>query len=128
MAKNQAVEEQLDANVVDLVQALSGFDGIYTISSCGGHENPGGCQEPAGSWYVSFKVKRTGQGWFALEFITWAINAEYHRTNEDVQLTVFAPPPFLNPRALCFTVEGHGSDARDVARFLAEVKQEYYPA
>jgi hypothetical protein len=45
----------IDKNIVDLVDSLNAFPGIFTFSSCGGHEHST-VTSPLGQFYVNFEV------------------------------------------------------------------------
>ena len=102
------MHESFDLNIRRLVAVISAFDGLTVIGGCGGHPNPQPDQWPEGSWYVMITVQRTDQGWFALEFLAWAINNDYRRGGHQVLLSPIAPPPYLNQpgQSLQFVIEG----------------------
>ena len=54
---------------------IKAFDGLTVIGGRAGHPDPQPDQLPEGAWYVMFIVQQTDQGWFALEFLAWAINS-----------------------------------------------------
>lgn len=124
----KAPYSELDSNMVKLCRALNKFSGIYTISSCGGHENPASYQRPEGSWSVSFTVEHNEHGWRALEFITWVINNALARGGFQVHLSPYSPPPYLNEpgNALTFLIDGKGIDPDKCAEELIQLKREYY--
>ena len=66
-------EVQIDENIATLVATLNSLPGISTNSSCGGHENPGPGQAPAGEWYVDFDLLPHQLAWQSLELIAFAI-------------------------------------------------------
>ncbi len=66
------LDEPVDANIRDLVRALNEVPGRTTFSSCGGHENPTGSQEPLGIFQVTFDVEPNELGFRALEIVTFA--------------------------------------------------------
>jgi hypothetical protein len=120
---------RLDPNIRRLVAALNGFDGIQTIDSCGGHQNPAPGQWPAGHWCISLKVAHTEEGWRGLEFLAWAVNDDYARSGHDVQLIALSAPPYLNVPGdtLLFFLEGsNGEDADALADWLLEAKATRY--
>ncbi len=102
----------MDLNIVPLVRVLNAFDGIDTVSSCGGHENPGPAQYEAGSWYVKFRVEWNEAGRSALEFLSWSINNEALKAGRDVILYPYAQPPdYARPgEGLSFVLEGHNEE------------------
>lgn len=125
------MHEVFDLNIRQLVSAINAFDGLRVIGGCGGHSDPQSDQWPEGSWYVMFSVERTNQGWFALEFLAWAINNDYRRAGHQVLLSPIAPPPYLNEpgQSLQFVIEGYaGADAAALATWLNRLRAECYIA
>lgn len=51
----------IDSNIRSLVSTLNMLDGIRTMGSCGGHENPNRIQHKKGTWFVSFWVYKSGR-------------------------------------------------------------------
>jgi tRNA(Phe) wybutosine-synthesizing methylase Tyw3 len=43
---------EVDDNMVNLVEIMNTIPGMFTFSSCGGHENPDGGQVAAGQFTV----------------------------------------------------------------------------
>jgi len=137
MDKADIPYDLLDPNIVALVRTLNMFEGLRTVGSCGGHENPGAGQWPPGEWVITFKADHTEEGWFALEFLTWAIQ-DYHPSRPGgrhlVRLSLNAFPPYLNTpgEVLCFYLhglkdaEGFTSDPDELATWIAQVKEEAY--
>ena len=117
---------ELDTNLVEMVMALNAFEGIKTIGSCGGHDNPGPGQWPKNTWYVKFEISRDDYGWFALEFLAWAINEAL--VNEHSILFPEAPPPYLNEpgKVLSFVIEGRDSNPDEIAMILNKWRKEFY--
>jgi hypothetical protein len=71
-----------------------------------------------------FTAQRTDQGWFALEFLAWAINNDYRRGGHQVLLSPIAPPPYLNQpgQSLQFVIEGSaGANATVLAAGLDQL-------
>lgn len=125
------MHESFDLNIRRLVAVISAFDGLTVIGGCGGHPNTQPDQWPEGSWYVMFTVQRTDQGWFALEFLAWAINNDYRRGGHQVLLSPIAPPPYLNEigQSLQFVIEGSaGANATVLATWLNQLRAECYVA
>lgn len=125
------MHDVFDLNIRPLVAAINIFDGLTTVGGCGGHPNPQPDQCPEGSWYVMFTVQRSDEGWFALEFLAWAINNDYRRGGHQVLLSPIAPPPYLNEpgQALQFVIEGNaGSDPTVLAGWLNRLRGECYVA
>ena len=125
------MHEAFDRNIRRLVETINAFDGLTVIGGCGGHPDPQPDQWPEGSWYVMFTVQRTDQGWFALEFLAWAINNDYRRGGHQVLLSPIAPPPYLNEpgQSLQFVIEGSGdADATILAAWLNRLRAKCYIA
>jgi hypothetical protein len=113
----------IDLHILPLVRALNELEGIRTISSCGGHENPGPSQYEAGSWYVKFEIAWDEAGRSTLEWLAWLINNEGLKMGRDIILYPYAPPPGAARRGqgLSFVLEGHhGEDAAGVAAWITE--------
>jgi hypothetical protein len=119
--------EKLDANVVELCRALNSFKGVHTIGSCGGHENPGPSQWPAGQWYVLLTFQRDEHGHFALEFLAWLINHDA-RSVHTVILYPDAAPPYLNRpgQMLRYALEGEDYPPEELAELIQRAKRELY--
>jgi len=125
------MHETFDPNIRRLVAAINAFDGLTVVGGCGGHPDPQPDQWPEGAWYVMFVVQQTDQGWFALEFLSWAINNDYRRGGHEVLLLPIAPPPYLNRpgQSLQFAIEGSGTaGAATLAAWLNEMRVECYIA
>lgn len=60
---------EIDASIVDLVDTLNSIPGVETRGSCGGHRDPGPCQEAEHDFYVNLHVSADEQGWKALEIL-----------------------------------------------------------
>jgi hypothetical protein len=65
---------ELDENIVPLVMALGALPGVFTKSSCGGHEKPQReeAQRPQGEWYISFVASGWG-GAYSLATLALAL-------------------------------------------------------
>ena len=74
--------DELDENIVPLVRELSGFPGIVTLGSCGGHETPlSGNSAPADRFWVTFCLEHadpdarvavpSDEAWVSLEFLAY---------------------------------------------------------
>lgn len=119
----------IDPNIRRLCAALNRFEGIETIGSCGGHENPQECQAPAGSWWVTFGVAHTEDGWRALEFLAWLINNDYARAGRHVICYPEAAPPYLNHpgHMLRFALEGQDNeDPNALAAWINKLRRQFY--
>jgi hypothetical protein len=120
---------ELDPNIVALVKALNAFKGVRTVSSCGGHSDPGPGQSPSGEWSVIFKVAKDEHGWRALEYLAFLVNVEARRSGSKVSLEPFAAPPYLNIPGEClfFHLAGwDGEDPEEFARMLDEARRQAY--
>jgi hypothetical protein len=120
---------ELDPNIVALVEALNAFKGVETIGSCGGHQDPGPGQEPAGEWIVIFRLAPDEHGWRALEFLAWLVNNNARRRGSKLCLEPFAAPPYLNTpgESLVFHLTGRGGeDPEGFARMLDESRRQSY--
>lgn len=121
----------LDPNIRTLVKALNAFEGIQTIGSCGGHENPSPAQWDKGTFYVKFDVDWTTEGRFALEFLAWFFNDYCHKSDitGHVQLVPVAAAPFINTPGEClsFAVEGfNAADPELIGNRLNELRKTAY--
>ena len=120
----------IDPHIRALVESLNAFRGIRTLGSCGGHPAPlKGGQWEEGSWYVTFTVEKNDYGWFALEFLAWAVNHDYVRDGRKVELYPDAPPPYLNGpgTVLRFALQGHGGESpEELATWLRDLKRKLY--
>jgi hypothetical protein len=122
---------EVDPTILSLVNALNAYAAITTIGSCGGHAEPGPGQWPAGSWYVKFDIEQSPEGWMTVEFLAWAINNAYVRSDagHTVVFEPTAPPPYLNGpgEVLRWVVEGYQNEDPDaLARYLVELIDDYY--
>lgn len=119
-------ESELDPNIIGLVNTLNSFDGVYTTGSCGGHENGQGML-PIGRYMVTFKIEPGVDGWFALEFLAWAVNNAGRAEGYRAELAMMAAAPYLNEPggALYLSLEGEG-EPNALARWLQECKRDCY--
>jgi hypothetical protein len=102
--------EELDPPIVNLCRAINALPGIWTISSCGGHEQGGSL--PADEWNVSVQCeveddcRPSVDAWLSLEFLAWAV----HDVGRDARLSmaVSSAPPWLNEptRTIAFDIDG----------------------
>lgn len=115
-------DKKLDANIIELVNALNAFSTVVTLGSCGGHKRPEPGQLPAGSWYVTFKIELCREGWLTLEFLSWLINKEVREAGGAVLLYPYAPPSYrARPgEGLHFRLEAQGIAPADVAILINE--------
>lgn len=112
---------QIDRPVVGLVRVLNDLPGIYTIASCGGHDNPGPCGGTADQWWVTFQLEQaddlapTSEAWLSLEWVGWVFH-DMRNAGRRLMLTCASLPPMLNEpgRALLYSLEGN----RDTDRGL----------
>jgi hypothetical protein len=71
----------IDKKIANLVEALNKLPGIYTYSSCVGHDNPTQGQRQKDNWYVAFDCEKTENGWKSIDIITQAIDiTDFHGT------------------------------------------------
>lgn len=128
--------DEIDSNIVGLTKALNAFDGIYTISSCGGHKNNKHYQLPAGSWEVTFKLRPARRhapsvkAWVTLEYLVYTFCKAYVPKKGVVRITAFSPCPEVSFHDqgdnISFTLEGTDADPDEVALYLCELKKEYF--
>jgi hypothetical protein len=120
--------EPIDANMRSLIRALNAFPGAETIGSCGGHPDPTLAQWPEGTWYVNLLFDQSVDGFFALEFLAWAINNDYRRSGFRVMLYPYAPPPYMNVpgRVLRYHLEGYDADPNALATFLNAMRRKHF--
>jgi 5-methylcytosine-specific restriction protein A len=112
---------ELDPPVVELVRVLNDLPGIFTVTSCGGHENPGRFGGTADQWWVTFQLDQaadlapTRDAWLSLEWIGWVYH-DMRAAGRRLMLTCGALPPMLNGpgRTLRYSLEGN----RDTERGL----------
>jgi hypothetical protein len=112
MADDEDVDNvlEIDANMANLVAAVSCVPGVYTFSSCGGHENPRPGQVGPDEFYVCFTVPQNAQGWRALELLAHPL------TLEDVSLVAWCNNDEPLSGSLVFTIRGtKGADPDEVA-------------
>ena len=106
--KAEILYHELDPNIVNLCKAINACDGLVTTRSCVGHQDPEPCQNPAGTWAVYFDVEHSQEGWFAMEFLTWAVT---HYSPVQARIETGALPPYVNNPGQClyFVLEGKGA-------------------
>lgn len=127
MGKQAIDYRALDATIAHLVHTLNAFEGVTTIGSCGGHDQPGPGQWPAGSWYVTFRIARDAHGWRALEFLAFCVETFGH--GRGIILRPSSPPPYLNTpgRMLRFALECYdGMDPNELAAFIDTIRNRCY--
>jgi hypothetical protein len=95
----------LDANMVDLVEALNSIEGVTTFASCGGHANPLGSQVGAGKFMVSLDIDQNESGWQAIAIIAIAIDL---LRAGDVKLSSWASTSDDGEILLQFDLSGEG--------------------
>jgi len=124
---------EMDANIVGLAKVLNSFDGIYTTSSCGGHQNNTPYQLPFGSWEVTFKLRPARQNspsldaWLSLEYLVFLFSKCYNPDKGSVIITPFSPDPYLNHpgNSISFTLNGKDTDPDKVAGWLLLFGKDY---
>jgi hypothetical protein len=132
MPKTMPPTDEIDKNILPLVKALNEFEGVHTVGSCGGHENPSHGQWPAGTFYVKFDLDHTEHGWRALEFLAWFVNEVMANTEKGTAtLMPVSPPPYLNTPGDClsFVIEGYRElDPIKMAILLNRMRKQCYYA
>lgn len=130
----EAPYDEMDQNIVRLAKALNSFDGIYTVGSCGGHPDAQAYQNPEGTWSILFQLESarlyspSTAAWLSLEFLVWAFNNNYRRGGWNVNITTYAPPPYLNELggSIFFTAEGMDVDPDQIAENLMSLKDDLF--
>ena len=113
--------DDLDPNIRNLVRSINAYQGVVTIGSCGGHDNPQGVQRPAGEWFVTFKIAHTRGGWRSLELISGAVTLDPWRTSLKV---CTARPGSATGRAMFFSFEGwNRADPERAAAWLNRIRE-----
>jgi len=108
--KEQAEISPIDANMRLLVKTLNQFDGIATVACCGGHDNPGRSQKPAGEWFVTIEVyPYDKRGWDDLSVIYYALDKCEKRVSLDFAGNING-----------FHIDGKGIEPDDFARFVIQ--------
>ncbi|HBY96741.1 MAG: hypothetical protein M5U01_37750 [Ardenticatenaceae bacterium] len=115
-------DDTLDERIRRLVDVLNQVPGVVTRGSCGGHPDPQPGQWPMGTCYVSFRIDPDERGWYALEFLTWAVG-QYQRAGGPWGLRVWSAglSPVTAGRCLFFALIGtHGVNPDDLAESIGE--------
>lgn len=107
---------QLDENIRPLCEELNRLPGIDTNDSCGGHENPGRGQCPAGEWYVGFSAERSCFAWQSLSLIAFVAGELDEQGFHELQVWC---QPMYEPGPLDFAL--HGYEGTDPVRFSARL-------
>jgi hypothetical protein len=112
--------DDIDPPIRDLVRLLNELPGLKTVSSCGGHDEPGADEQGRGPnhWDVFLRprfdfpgdadeVWPDRDGWLTLEFLCW-VTRDLRRAGKKIWVDVDAPAPQLNGpgRCLTFIIEG----------------------
>lgn len=120
--------EELDENIVELVKAINSFPGIFTVGSCGGHEDPEEYQNKHGTFDIVFMIETeeqvpTRDAWLALEFLVYTFNNIFPRTGINVFLNAYSAPPHFNEpgNTITFRVGGE-EDPNEIADLLLDQK------
>ncbi len=123
---SQYPSTELDHKLIALRLALDAFEGIVT--SGGGRPDRSPEQDPEEKWSVTFQVEPSDDGWYALEFLAWAINNDYVRGGHNVQLTLNSAPPHLNMpgETMVFGVVGIQEDPQKLADNLHQLRELLY--
>ena len=104
--------EAIEAPVSKLVVVLNRYPAIHTLTSCGGHPDPGPDQCSEQDFYVSFVVETTKAGWQSLGQIAFA-------TTGEPDVSVNARCAGDDPVCLAFDLRGtNGLDPDAVAEAL----------
>ena len=110
--------DQIEEPVRRLVRALNAFEGVTTIGSCGGHENPDEWQEPVGSWFVTFAIAHRGGGWQSLERINLVRS---FMECVDIRVYTHGGGARINGRNIFFAMRGDGCSADEAAYWLEQI-------
>lgn len=122
--------DEVDQNIVSLLKSINAFDGIFTTSSCGGHENPQPYQLPAGKWEVFMSLQSEENrpslaAWLSIEHLAYIFSKRVGMC----QLSVYSPAPFLNGlgSSISFVLEGEAPPdalAGQLGEFRVEFEEE----
>jgi hypothetical protein len=67
--------DELDPSIVSLVRAINALPGIWTIGSCGGHEEGGSLPSDLYEVMFQFEIdgdrRPTAEAWQAFEYLAW---------------------------------------------------------
>lgn len=133
--------DEIDPPIRDLVRELNSLQGIKTVSSCGGHDDPSAKKDGRGPehWDVFLRpwfdfsddadeVWPDRDGWLALEFLSWAVR-DLRTTGRKVMMHLDAPAPHLNGpgRCLTFIIEGDrfGEGGYAPEEFISDLRNTY---
>lgn len=140
--------DELDPPVVGLCRAVNALPGLWTVSSCGGHDGGGlddeGRSLPAGMnpahiWMMHFIIDLSGlrptrDAWLSLEFVAWVLTDLVQ--SHAVDFSAASLPPFLNQPGygLVFAMigsrlprdEDEGIEPERVATVLADLTRDFY--
>ena len=118
---------EIDANMVELVDAINDIPGLSTFSSCGGHDNPTAGQVAAGRFTVSIDVDLDDSGWRGLTLLSCAVR-EYIEALEDDAVCLSAwfngvdEDDADDPDLLCFDLSGEAPAApQQLAEIIAGI-------
>lgn len=120
---------ELDENVAGLCRQINRLQGVMTIGSCGGHEDPLPHQHPAGRWDVWLVITAGRRGLADLGLLAWLINVELKPTEGAYLLSPYAPDPYLNEPAqsLKFVIDGQGGATPEaLAEAVGALIDRYY--
>ena len=123
--------KEIDENIKELVELLNTFDGISTMSCCGGHKNPELGQILEGEWYVNFDICNskgypTKYGWESIGKILQSIdNCILKFPNMKIILTLWNPSDSkINPNGLSSLFELYGkSNFTELKAFCNELRK-----
>jgi hypothetical protein len=114
---------ECDSRVKGLVDAINGLPDVYTCSSCGGHPEEDGRENPApeGCFYVQFIVEPTENGFLSLGIIDLAA-----RTVDHELLAVKTLNTTDSPRLVIFHILGRdGVDPDAVAKKIRSLCKDW---
>jgi hypothetical protein len=109
----------IDPNMRRLVRAMNALPGIRTMGSCGGHDNPGPTQQPAGHWFISFRVAVSRGGMRSLESV--AALSNYTGGKQGARVEAAASGMQATGRSLWFALIGEQVDPDRAAELLEGV-------
>ena len=118
---------ELDPRVERLVKVMNDIPGVYTFSSCGGHEAPAKDQVPRDQFNIGFDLEWTSHGFRALSLIQFAIQKTSAGLGGNMKVTTWADPgDVYNPGALHFELNGQlFADPNELADTLTALLREY---
>lgn len=120
----------IDSNIRNLVSILNTFEGIFTMSSCGGHKNPIGSQVLENKFYVGFDITNSNgypskSGWKSIGKIDQALSTYIADSDNTCKLEILfcnLSPEEDDPEGLCnsFEIRGENVDIHKLEMILFE--------